>query len=72
MYYSGQLKSKFIAELFTVESNSYHLGEGGVLKIEEYRPARIGDKWFYDVYYESGIVHREFNPDTVIYDEKED
>jgi len=40
----------------------YTVGEQSVTSIVEHRAAGEGDKWFYDVHIESGVIHRVFNP----------
>lgn len=38
-----------------------NLGNGGVKEITEHPAAGEGDKWFYDIEYDSGEVFRVFN-----------
>jgi len=52
---------------FGEEFYKYIVGESGVTKIEEHLPKFEGDKFYYDVYFESGIKHRVFNPNEVVY-----
>ena len=56
-----------ILELGDNQENAviYTVGEQSVTKIVEHRPAGEGDKWYYDVHIESGVIHRVFNPLSV-------
>ena len=43
----------------------YTVGEQSVVEIVEHQARGEGDKWFYDVHIESGVIHRVFNPLSV-------
>jgi len=44
-----------------------HISNEKVLKIEEHIAMGEGDKFFYDIFFVDGTVHRIFNPNTVYY-----
>ena len=44
---------------------SYNIGENGVLEIIEHLPQGEGDKWYYDIHFETGEKTRTFNPNFV-------
>ena len=43
------------------------VGKEGVLSIIEHPAIGEGDRWFYDVHFESGAMERIFNPNHVFY-----
>lgn len=45
----------------------YVVGESGVVDIKEHSAKGEGDRWFYDVHYESGKVIRVFDPKQVCF-----
>ena len=46
-------------------ANIYTAGEQSVTEIIEHRAAGEGDKWYYDVHIEGGVIQRVFNPLSV-------
>jgi len=53
-----------------VEIGSIGPVTGKCIKITEHPAQGEGDRWFYDVYYDSGKLLRIFNPSIVLYDEE--
>lgn len=62
-------------KIIAVEINefTYRLGEHGIIEIREHIPTGDfeGDKWYYDVVFDTGRIERLFKYDEVTY-EKED
>lgn len=52
---------------FSDQSEDFKVGEQAVVLIEEHAAIGEGDKWFYDVHYESGRIDRIFNPNKVTF-----
>lgn len=64
--------SKFDHEDKTISSvtdaeGGYYVGSDGVIEIREHSAGGEGDKWFYDVHYQSGLVRRVFAPTQVMF-----
>ena len=38
-----------------------------VLKIVEHKAQGEGDRWYYDIHYSDGSIHKIFNPNEVFY-----
>lgn len=51
----------------TEDFYSYTVGEESVTKITEHKAIGEGDRWFYDVHFESGAMERIFNPNQIFY-----
>lgn len=43
------------------------IGQRGITEITEHQAMGEGDKWFYDIHYENGEIHRVFNPNSVVF-----
>lgn len=59
-------------EEFADDYREANVGSNGVVKIEEHRPAGEGDKWFYDIIYDTSSVERIFNPCVVYFQHQPD
>lgn len=46
----------------------WEVGKHGVIRIEEHRAQGEGDRWYYDVFLDTGEKHRIFNPNEVIFE----
>jgi len=49
------------------QSLSAEVGVNGVTEITEHAAAGDGDKWYYDIHYNDGVVVRTFNPHKVYF-----
>lgn len=54
-------------ECYPDEFDTYKLGVHGVIEIKEHAAQGEGDKWYYDVITEDGVLIRVFNPHKAIY-----
>ena len=60
---------------YSTQGEEYQVFEIGVkniyygtpVEIIEHRSAGEGDKWYYDIYFDNGNIHRTFNPNEVRY-----
>jgi len=50
----------------------YNIGKNGVVDIIEHSAIGEGDRWFYDVNFEDGAMHRIYNPNQVYFKPMED
>ncbi|MHA1401630.1 MAG: hypothetical protein ACTSQE_14870 [Candidatus Heimdallarchaeaceae archaeon] len=50
-----------------VEATSWVVGKNSVEKIVERQPRGAGDKWYYDVHFENGIIRRIFNVTEAVF-----
>ena len=59
-------KDKIISSVTDAEG-AYFVGSDGVTEIREHQAQGEGDRWFYDVHYERGLVRRIFAPAQVLF-----
>ncbi len=53
--------------LYSESSEKAIVGTDGVTEIKEHGAQGEGDRWFYDIRYESGLEVRVFNPNKVFF-----
>lgn len=59
-------KDKMISSVTDAEGG-YFVGSDGITEIKEHHAQGEGDRWFYDVHYQSGLVRRIFQPVQVLF-----
>lgn len=52
-------------------ADEYHVGQRGVIEIEEHPAMGSGDRWFYIIKFEDGHEEKIFNPNVVVLNKEE-
>jgi len=58
---------QIISDKIGYRMSTRKVGVNGVTEIREHSAIGEGDRWFYDVHFESGAMERIFNPNHVFY-----
>jgi len=59
----------FSTEEYGPDFSEFEVGKVGVEKIEEHRPAGEGDRLWYEVTFDNGVMIKVFNINTVKYED---
>ncbi|WP_298845561.1 hypothetical protein [uncultured Clostridium sp.] len=54
-------------DYYTFEVGKSYKKKGTVTEIREHPAVGEGDRWFYDVHFDSGAMERIFNPNHIFY-----